>query len=230
MTSDGLRDLSPPLQGVPRDSPLDVNLYVACGGSGSTELCNRLALFADEVQVRPDLVYYDSDRGLRLIRDSNPLPFIPPMPYGMTNSLASIYRRFGRIAWVLCNPALPWSHHEMPPAAYLIRHPVHAFASWIKPERHADTAANYGGPDGVLDRWCTWWLDIARDYIRGRWEGRGHLLRYEHMISDAAGLELRDHLDGWDSDRRNDLDPVLATRIRHLTEPEVLYLYGRWDV
>jgi hypothetical protein len=98
--------------------------------------------------------------------------------------------------------------HRIARVVFLVRHPLDAYASWTKPERHQDVVRSLGGidADAALSLFARLWAATADEYLALRDRGLAPvLIRFESARSDAeaAAPELASVFDGWDSARRS---------------------------
>lgn len=118
---------------------------------------------------------------------------------------------------------------------FLVRHPLHAFASWAKPERHGDLVDGLGGvgDERALLYFARRWNAVAAEIRRLDALGLlGGTVRYEYAAADARPLRLRWVFARLDSSRRNwgALSPDSETRLRELVHDEFESFYPDWSV
>ena len=120
---------------------------------------------------------------------------------------------------------------------FLVRHPLHAYGSWVKAERHLGNIERVGGPDSErsVEFWADLWSASVREYCTLRDKGlEPVLLRFEHAAEDAgrAGAELGALFGRWDPSKRNPgvLRPDLEALMRERTAEGFAALYADWEV
>ena len=121
--------------------------------------------------------------------------------------------------------------HDVARVVFLVRHPLDAYASWTKPERHQEVVQSLGGvdADAAMALFARLWTATAVEYLALRDRGLAPvLIRFESARADveAGAPELVPVFDGWDSTRRSRdglsarvhdrLLPLVAEPLSHL--------------
>lgn len=222
-------------------------LFSSTGGSGSTYLIRSLSR-RYQVGRRPDTVFRMDYPELR--------EATVPADWSMFAGLANGYRippestleevlpayveylrrRFWRTA--VFNTAAElglFSAQEIPDVVFLVRHPLHALASWAKPERHGKLVDGLGGvgDERALRHFARRWNAVVAE-IR-RLDGLrllGGVVRFEYAVADARPLGLRWVFSRLDSSRRSGdvLGPEVEARLRELVQDEYDALYPDWAI
>jgi hypothetical protein len=222
-------------------------LFSSIGGSGSTYLISRLER-RYEVGRRPDSVFRRDYPELRegTVAD-DPRDFeerahgyrIAPgatLEQVLPGYVEHLRRRRRRTA--VFNTAAElglFSQLGIDGVVFLVRHPLHAFASWAKPERHGDLVDGLGGVAGerAPAYFARRWNAVAAEIRRLEAAGLlGGVVRYERSREDARPLGLRWVFARLDGSRRNPdaLPPEVETRLRALVREEYERLYPDWSI
>ncbi|HKP74208.1 MAG TPA: hypothetical protein VJT67_01640 [Longimicrobiaceae bacterium] len=210
-------------------------VFAAFGGSGSTELIRRLSS-RYVVGNKPDAVFFTQLGAVRIDQGTfaeRSRGFSPP-PGATLQQAVTAYCR-----WLAARPDHTavfntaagegvFSAAGIPDVVFLLRHPVHAYVSWAKPERHGSLLEQFGGVNS--EPGVTWyarrWKLAAREYLRLRAARIPcALVRYEHAERDARSLpELRAIFAGFDGGRRN--PGVLRPELEELMFESVRIVYS----
>jgi hypothetical protein len=222
-------------------------LFVAIGGSGSTQLIDALSMWYD-VGNKPDTVFrlsipelhpgeFDLDQDRIRCRAPN----FSEVEGESIDEFLIRYVGFLRMhpmrtaVFNTCAEVGLFSKHAIGDVVFLIRHPLHAYASWAKQERHGDTVNGLGGinSETPIRLFARRWASTVEEAFRLRAAGiLGGVVRFEHAREDVrqlAGLEWV--FENWDCSRRN--FGVLAPRgeglLKSLTISLTKELYGAHD-
>lgn len=239
-------------------------LICCLGGSGSTYLRRRIvvswmAVYGTtlEVSLRPDTAWI-SEPALRHMTPSR--QWIEglydlattescdrfkaqsgwrPKPYrsidgNLADYLIWLARKARGAMFAVAHAHGFFSDHRVHGVIFLVRHPLHAYGSWTKRERHANLVDPVGGKDAqeAAEGYCRRWCSLVDEYHACE-TNESVLLRFEQAPSDARDHDvLRAATEGWTPDLRNDgaLAPATEDLIRSMTEARVRDLYGRWSV
>ena len=222
-------------------------IFAAIGGSGSTHLIRTLAT-RYEVGAKPDTVFRPSYPELRIGDLNINQGTFAERSHGYAISTDATleeilpeyvrYLRRSPSRTAVFNTAAElglFSKYEIPDVVFLIRHPLHAFASWAKPERHGDIVRYLGGLNSpvAIERFARRWNAVVDEMRRLQEAGiLGGYIRYEYAASDARPLGL-----GWiyrdlDSSRRNSaaLSEVSSSFLQSLVHSRLMELYDVWDI
>jgi hypothetical protein len=221
-------------------------LFAAIGGSGSTFLVRSLSTRL-QVGNKPDTVYRARLPGLSLglanrrqgsIEERAPgFGEIADEPIG---EFLVRYVRFLRAApdrTAVFNTVAElglFSRHRVPGVVFLVRHPLHAFASWAKAARHGDVVEYLGGINScrAIGHFAARSNAVFDEIQQLRLLGiLGGVLRYEFIKADLESFpELAWVFDNFDSSKRNDgqLSLEAESLMRDLTADRVNLLYKSW--
>jgi hypothetical protein len=222
-------------------------LFASTGGSGSTYLIRALSR-RFRVGDRPDTVFRMDYPELREATVPADRSMFEQLAHGYRISpeatleevlpryVKHLRRRFWRTA--VFNTAAElglFSELEIPGVVFLVRHPLHALASWAKPERHGALVDGLGGvaDERALRHFARRWNAVAAEIRRlDRLELLGGVVRFEHAAADARPLGLGWAFSGLDSSRRggDTLGPGVETRLHELVRDEYEALYPDWAV
>jgi hypothetical protein len=214
-------------------------VFAAIGGSASTYLIHSLKRRYD-VGAKPDTTFKDlpaADHARQFERLSGGYR----IPSGAT--LADIlpgylaYLAAGEHRTAVFNTCAElglFSRLEVSHVVFLVRHPLHAYVSWGKPERHGRALDALGGLRSeravrrYADRWCATIDEMRRLREMGL---LGGLIRFERAAADAAPLGLSWIFDRFDPSRRNAgvLGGPAEDRLRALVGPRFSEVYESWD-
>jgi len=129
-----------------------------------------------------------------------------------------------------------FSRQNVPHVVFLIRHPVHGYASFAKPERHGDHLALLGGVDSdlAIDLWTERWNMQLDEYWRCvALDLQPTLVRFEYARHDAAhDRYLSKVFRKFDSGKRNlgVLSPQTESRIRERVMDHYCKVYNDWQL
>lgn len=130
-----------------------------------------------------------------------------------------------------------FSEHDIESVVFLVRHPLHAYVSWTKPERHLNVVEQLGGRDSTaaISLFARMWTGVVEEYLRLSARSLNPvLIRYETAEADVArqAPELSSVFRGWDSSRRN--AGVLPSSKEAFLEGHVreafFTIYQEWDL
>lgn len=218
-------------------------VYSAIGGSGSTVLYKKLGE-RYKVANRPDTIFQQLFGGLVIERGTFEERTGGFARHG-EESLETLLPRYVRYLegqperTVVFNTAGEhglFSKCSVSNVVFLIRHPLHAYVSWAKPERHGGLLAGFGGVNSSVG--VEWfgnrWKRMAADSLRWSKLGlNGGSVRYEYAASDAETLHDQAWIfHDWAMERRNPgvLSSAFEQQLRDIVEPEYTALYESWDL
>lgn len=119
---------------------------------------------------------------------------------------------------------------------FLIRHPLHALASFAKPERHAAEVAALGGLESekTIELWADRWNRTASEFLECRRRGLDPVLvRFEFADRDARVTDRHPSVfRDFRSSIRNTspLSDTRAEQLRSLVADTYGELYGDWEL
>ena len=226
-------------------------LIATMGGSGSTAVQDILRphfLILD----KPDTVFRNILPELKVTnRSQEPWEtraagishFNPDDPLSTAINLLEACKRHSESVVLISNTFAElgiWSRARTSGVTFLLRHPLHAYLSWCKSERHGDIAEQFGGKENAAfaRRFAIRWSKIATEYFRLREIGCGpSLLRFEFLPSDSIEVIRTVPLfqavaTSWRSELRNfgSAFDNLSDLFREVTGQNFFRLYERWDV
>ncbi len=218
-------------------------IFSSMGGSGSTYLINTLSK-RYSVGNKPDTVFFTSVNGIDVDQGTfeeraNGFPINP------TETLEEVFPRY--IAYlqksnnrtVVFNVAAErglFSKYEIPNVVFLIRHPMHAYVSWGKPERHKKYVDSFGGLNspGAVNFYGNRWKTFMEECLRLKKMGiLGGLIHFEYAHKDIKKLR---HLEwvfkDFDSNKRNFglLDPRYEKMLESIVQKAYFQIYDSWDL
>jgi hypothetical protein len=222
-------------------------IFMSAGGSGSSFLNDSLRSFGVRVAERPDVMLRPAE--IADLRSPATLP-VRTMFTRRANGFAmdgtrSIeanlldYLRFldERPRHTALFSNVPhfgfFSRNRVRGVALLVRHPLQAYVSFAKPERHLDLVLEWGGlySESSLRRYADYWLGFVREYVAPKEAGlQPGLLRYERLLEDARALGLERFFPEWRPSRNPVGDANAAALLRSIVEREYLEIYPSWDV
>ncbi|WP_204346659.1 hypothetical protein [Psychroserpens algicola] len=129
-----------------------------------------------------------------------------------------------------------FSKNKIDDVIFQIRHPLHAYLSFGKPERHKNILDYYGGINDkrAIDYYCTRWIFLIKEYLKMKEFGLNvYLLRYEYVESDLTDIpELNWIYKDFDSTKRNDniLSNSNTNYLRSKVEKYYNKTYTNWEV
>ena len=194
-------------------------LFATMGGSGSNYLTQRLATRLD-VGNKPDTIFRPFIPELRIGNLnakqgiwSERTPGFPRVPGESIDAFLVRYVGFlresdcGTAVFNTCAELGLFSKYAVQNVVFLIRHPLHAYASWSKPERHGEIIDHLGGinAEPAVQMFMRRWNRTVTEAIRLRHMGiLGGLVRYESAREDASKLPgLEWVFSEFDSSKRN---------------------------
>lgn len=219
--------------------------FSAVGGSGSTFLVRNLARRYGEVGNKPDNAFrphypelwsgnFNLDQGTFEERAGGTFT---PTGSSLEDILPEYieYLRDDPFRTVVFGTAAELgllSAMRVPKIVFLVRHPLHAFASWAKPERHGDVIDDLGGVNarGAIEFFARRWKRATDELIRlADLDLLGGVIRYEHAHSDAAALDLGQVFADFDATKRNHgvLSDAGVEQLRHITQVNFERIYER---
>jgi hypothetical protein len=128
------------------------------------------------------------------------------------------------------------SKHAITDVVFLIRHPLHAYVSWAKPERHGAVIHALGGLNSRrgVEHYGRRWLAFATECLTLQKMGiLGGIIRYEFARKDAQRLDdLEWIFADFASDRRNfgHLRQEYEELLRGIVLETYSALYPEWNV
>jgi len=125
---------------------------------------------------------------------------------------------------------------EVPNVVFLLRHPLHSYVSWSKPERHGDLSEQLGGLNSLanLQYHSNRWNKVTNEYFALKEKHLNPiLLRYEYLHDDLPkNSELEDIFSAFDISKRN--FNILSSEgeeyMRKVTKENYVRLYDEWFI
>lgn len=218
-------------------------IFAAIGGSGSRELIRRLQT-RYIVGDKPDRVFFTQlgsvtvDQG-RFEDWSG--GFVVTSDCSLTDAVSQYCRflRSHRERTAVFNIAAEqgiFSALGIRDVVFLVRHPLHAYVSWAKPERHGGFLTPWGGVNSLEA--VTWyaqrWTSTVNEYLRLSEQGLApRLIRFEYAPADAGRTSGLGWLfKGFDCTRRNYgvVTIGLEEDMKHIVSASYEEIYGTWFV
>ncbi len=110
----------------------------------------------------------------------------------------------------------------------LIRHPLYAYTSYTKKERHLNLAQDLGGVDTfkAIDYYARSWNAVVSECLR---LPDAKVIRYEFADKDAKFLKM--DFSGWKTNNRSvvKLKKSLQDRLRYAVWDKFSLVYNKWD-
>lgn len=124
-----------------------------------------------------------------------------------------------------------FSRYKIRNLVVLIRHPLHAYLSFVKPERHKNIADLLGGPcsEKSIIYYLNSWEKNVSEYIKMKDYG-SKIIRYEFAKQDAnklSGLEWV--FEKWESGKRN-YSKEISSIMKPLVPDVFFKVYDLWDI
>jgi hypothetical protein len=129
-----------------------------------------------------------------------------------------------------------FSDNDVRNTTFLVRHPLHAYGSFCKEERHKKEIDALGGIESTraIDFWAERWNRVAQDYLKSVEKGLSPvLIRFEFASQDCLASEYHQHvLKHFDGTKRNShfLSDKSAEYLKSLVEEAFFRIYPEWDV
>jgi len=118
-------------------------------------------------------------------------------------------------------------------ATCIIRHPLHAYISFMK-NQHPEYAAPFGGfnTKDSVKWWAQIWMNITSDIMESVIKKDSIVYKFEEMPDSIKDPWLKERLAGWDPSKRNNgiLDPELENTLFQLVKFHFFYFYKKWDI
>jgi len=128
-----------------------------------------------------------------------------------------------------------FSRHSIPNVVFLVRHPLYAYISWTKPQRHLSVVEPFGGINstGGVTLFTGLWGGLVKEYLLLKEKGLSPaLIRYEHAQEDAESIDpdLSDVFSSWHggSSTRDALTPETEALLKTQVEDVFFQLYETW--
>jgi hypothetical protein len=221
-------------------------VFAAIGGSGSTYLIRSLMRRYD-VGAKPDTVFRspvppppDRPSTDGLIGDANLFAELSGgcriAPGATLREVLPGYLEFVRsvghrtAVFNTCAELGLFSDLAVHDVVFLARHPLRAYLSWAKPERHGPVLDRWGGvlSEPAIRYYATRWAAMVDEMSRLEQMGiLGGLIRFERARADATPLGLAWIFDRFDERRMSlgVLPPHLEELLRSLVWPQYARLY-----
>lgn len=127
-----------------------------------------------------------------------------------------------------------FSDNEIEGLVCLIRHPLHAYLSYTKKERHYNLVKEFGGPDtfGGVEYFARSWISNVSEVLKLK-EYDSRVLRYEFLKEDAAGIPEIDGLfNEWRGNKKNKntLSEAVTNRFKEVVLEYYFKIYDEWDL
>lgn len=217
-------------------------IFSAIGGSGSSYLINVLSR-RYVVGDKPDTVFSNSINGLKVDQGtfeerSNGFKTLPGETLEDLLPRYVTHLRNAPSHTAVFNLAAQrglFSKLAILGVVFLVRHPLHAYVSWSKPERHKQYVDSFGGVNsmGAVRFYANRWRAVVAECLRLREANiLGGLVRFEHAHVDASVInDLAWVFDGFDSSKRNFgvLDTEYEEQMRDLVASVYFQIYDSWS-
>lgn len=223
-------------------------IFSAIGGCGSNYLIKTLSL-KYEVGKKPDTIFRPrisklkiEDRNIHQGSLSERAPGFPEIPDETIDSFLLRYIKFIRssekrtVVLNTCAELGLFSKYDITDVIFLIRHPLHAYASWAKPERHGDIIESLGGinSESAIKLYANRWNAVIDELLILRDRNLlGGLIRFEYAQNDINEIpELLWLVNDFDHTKRNYnyLSKTAERFLRNITYDRFLRLYLDWNI
>jgi len=226
-----------------------MNYIFSCmGGSASTYIINTLARVYD-VGNKPDTVFRPLIDELRIgdINKNQGSFYKRSNGYAINDSMRlqdilpkyiSYLRESDKRTAVFntCAELGLFSSLDIENVVFIVRHPLHAYVSWAKPERHGDIINFLGGINSkkAIIFWSNRWIKFTDEILKLQHKGiLGGVIRFEYAQADVNNFnELSWIFESFDTTRRN--NNVLEKKYEELLKKNVwgnyINLYPDWHV
>ena len=135
-----------------------------------------------------------------------------------------------------CAELALFSKNSITDVIFLLRHPLHTYASWSKPDRHGDVIEYLGGVNSekAILHFAKRWNAVVDEILKLRKKQiLGGLIRYEFATSDVNYIpEIRWAFENFDIYKRNHgfLSKKAEVMLRNITYNNFCQLYSDWDI
>lgn len=215
----------------------------AIGGSGSTYLVQRLKELGYTVGHKPDTVFrpnhpetrvpggFTQDEGTFVGRSGFD-PIGSEIDQVLPEYLAYVGAHEGHVAVLNTAAELGLlSRFEVRDVLFLVRHPLHTYASWCHESRHLDIAEHFGGINAkrAIEYMARRWVRHTSEYIRLRSNHLApRLIRFESATEDASTDFERQLVAGLDGSSRHHgfLNPEAEHYLRRISLVNYSAIYG----
>jgi hypothetical protein len=127
-----------------------------------------------------------------------------------------------------------FSKHSIKNVVFLVRHPIHAYLSYAKPNRHLHVIEAMGGlySEKSLKWFGGIWRDLVAEYIRLReLNFKPVLIRFEYAIEDSERYGLTSIFKAFKIKKRNYADNKKAEkRMRKIVGRLYDAIYDKWAI
>ena len=129
-----------------------------------------------------------------------------------------------------------FSQYKVENVVFQVRHPLHSYLSFTKPERHKGKVDFYGGVASIeaINYYCKRWNALVEEYCRLMELGIcTWILRYEFMDNDINQLnDLKWVYDSFDSSKRNNgvLDQASEHALKNMVSDTYFKIYDEWKI
>ena len=225
------------------------NLFSAIGGCGSSYLINQLRkryivgnkpdMFFNPLVKKLDVVIgpweerfmgFKPDKKVTLFHVSS-LDLIFPEYIAYLRTKKNFTAVFGLSAE---NRLFSKFHTEN--IVFQIRHPLHAYVSFGKPERHKDVTDFFGGIDSIesIEYYGTRWKAVCDEYLYLKKIGAEvHLIRFEFAHDDIKNIpDFRWIYEEFDTSKRNSnvLCERSENRLKDIVSDSYFQIYENWEI
>jgi len=218
------------------------NVFMVIGGSGSCFLIDCLEKAGYKVDARPDNHIHSLNGPPScevvhsfLYRSGFEMDKEKSINDNLLDYIGLLDSDDGRVAlFSKIHKFKFFSSNNIKNVIALIRHPLHSYMSFVKPERHFRYAIRGGGISsritvaGYLMRWnCI---------INEAMELNAKIIRYEFFYEDAAkaGIDtsIFDDRGGWDTSKRNESSLTMKTSdfFYEYVKDNYFKLYDKWEI
>ena len=129
-----------------------------------------------------------------------------------------------------------FSRHEISDVIFLVRHPLHAYVSWAKPERHGNIIDYLGGINSrtAVHFYAKRWNAVIKELLTLKEKNiLGGVIRYEFASTDSQNiLEISWAFEDFDGTKRN--HGMLAEEGSRYLRQETFDLFSKvypdWDI
>ncbi len=224
------------------------SIFSVIGGSGSTYLINTLRQ-RFSVGNKPDTVFRPQIPELRVgdvnVNQGSLHERAPGFEVRCEETLEDFLLRYvdflrndaGRTAvFNTCAELGLFSRFRIPDVIFVVRHPLDAYVSWAKPERHAPVINYLGGITSrdAIEFYGRRWTRFTDDLFRLRELGLlGGVIRYEFARTDVQSLSgLAWLFSDFDVSRRNTsvLSEEAVAILEKIVRPNFFRLYETWQL
>ena len=129
-----------------------------------------------------------------------------------------------------------FSQYKVENVIFQVRHPLHSYISFAKPERHKGKIDFYGGITSIeaMNYYCKRWNALIEEYCRLLDLGLcTWVLRFEYIDKDINQLnDLKWLYESFDSSMRNNgiLDQASEHHLKTMVSKSFYKIYDEWNI